>query len=85
MGTRIIKTLVKREHPLGIDKYVLGRIVGAMAVMCKEDPAMGIEFGRGVCDRGSIIVTETTDEKYKAFAEVIESWYPALCIFDYVE
>ena len=53
--------------------------------MCKEDPANGLEFGRGNCDRGIIIVTETTDEKYSQFTNVIESWYPGLCVFDYVE
>lgn len=80
-----IKTLVKSEHTLGKDLYVLGRIMGAMAVMCKEDPATGMEFGRGRCEYGSIFVTETTDEKYEAFTYVIENWYPGLCIFNYVE
>lgn len=85
MAARKIKTLVKSEHTLGNDKVVLGRILGAMAVMCKEDPANGLEFGRGHCDRGIIIVAETTEEKYSQFTNVIERWYPGLCIFDYVE
>lgn len=85
METRKIKTLVKRDHILGKDNYVLGRIMGAMAVMCKEDPAMGLELGRGYCEKGAIIVAETTDEKYEAFASVIENWYAGLCIFNYVE
>jgi hypothetical protein len=86
MEKRLIKTLVKGDHKLGKDTYVLGRIVGAMAVMCKEDPAMGLELGRGYCKNGDrIIVTETTDEKYETFIRVIESWYTGLCIFNYVE
>lgn len=85
METRLIKTLVKADHTLGKDNYVLGRIMGAMAVMCKEDPATGLEFGRGCCEKGAIFVTETTDEKYEAFSRVIENWYTGLCIFDYVE
>lgn len=86
METRKIKTLVKHDHTLGKDNYVLGRIVGAMAVLCKEDPAMGLEFGRGRCKNGdNIIVTETTNKKYELFTSVIESWYPGLCIFDYTE
>lgn len=85
METRKIKTLVKSDHTLGKDGFVLGRIMGAMAVMCKEDPAMGLEFGRGFCKCGNIFVTETTDEKYEAFTSVIENWYPGLCVFDYVE
>ena len=83
MEARVIKTLVKGDRILGNDNFVLGRIMGAMAVMCKDDPAMGLEYGRGYCEDGHIFVTETTDEKYKAFANVIESWYPGLCIFDY--
>lgn len=85
MDARQIKTLVKNDHKLGKDVFVLGRIMGAMAVMCKEDPAKGIEFGRGRCEQGNIFVTETTTEKYEAFTNVIEEWYPGLCIFNYVE
>ena len=79
------KTWVKGDRALGKDEFVLGRIMGAMAVMCKEDPATGVEFGRARRDNGNLFVTETTFEKYEAFANVIESWYPGLCIFDYVE
>lgn len=85
MKTRMIKTLVKGDHALGKDWFVLGRIMGAMAVMCKEDPATGLEFGRGCCEDGNVFVTETTGEKYEAFAHVVENWYPGLCTFDYVE
>ena len=85
METRVIKTLVKNDRALGRNMFVLGRIMGAMAVMCKEDPANGLEFGRGYCEHGNIFVTETTDEKYAAFANVIENWYSGLCVFDYVE
>ena len=85
MKTRKIRTLVKRDHALGKDEYVLGRIVGAMAAMCKEDPAEGLEFGRFRCEKGWIVMTETTEEKYEAFASVIDSWYTGLCTFDYVE
>lgn len=85
MENRRIKTLVKSDHALSKDNYVLGRIMGAMAVMCNEDPANGLEFGRGKTENGNIFVTETTNEKYEAFARVIESWYTGLCIFDYVE
>lgn len=85
MEKRQIKTLVRADRKLGKDRFILGRIMGAMAVMCKEDPANGLEFGRGCCDKGHIFVTETTDEKYKAFTDVVENWYAGLCIFDYVE
>ena len=85
METRRFKTLVKSDHKLGKDQFVLGRIAGAMAALCKEDPAMGIEFGRTCNDHGNIIMTETTVEQYEAFTKIIESWYAGLCIFDYVE
>lgn len=84
METRRIKTLVRAEHKLGKDVFVRGRIMGAMAILCKEDPITGIEFGWGRCDDGCIYLTETTDEKYEAFTKVIEGWYPGLCIFDYM-
>lgn len=42
METRRIKTLVKADHKLGKDLFVLGRIMGAMVVMCNEDPRDGI-------------------------------------------
>ena len=85
MKTRLIKTLVKKDHKLGKDMLVLGRILGAMAVICMEDPVNGIEYGRGLCADGYIIASNTTDEKYERFANVIESWYAGLCVFDYVE
>lgn len=85
MDTRIFKTLVKNDHTLGKNKFVLGRIIGAMSVMCKEDPAHGAEYGHGRIDVGAVIVTKTTEEKYAAFADLIESWYEGLCTFDYVE
>lgn len=85
METRTIKTLVKSNHKLGTDVFVLGRIMGAMAVMCKDDPAKGLEYGQGICGSGHIFVAKTTDEKYEAFTNVIEEWYPGLCVFDYVE
>ena len=83
MEKRIIKTLVKYDHALGKDDFVLGRVMGAMAAICKDDPAMGIEKGRGRCKDGNIFVAETTFEKYDTFAQVVESWYPGLCIFGY--
>ena len=85
MNAKVFKTLVKDDHKLGKDNFVFGRIMGAMAVMCKDDPAMGLESGWGHCDNGKIIKTETTVEQYGAFASVIENWYTGLCIFDYVE
>lgn len=85
METRKIKTLIKSDHKLGKDDFISGRIVGAMAVLCKEDPAKGLEFGMIRCENGRIIMTETIDDRYDAFINVIENWYPGLCVFDYVE
>lgn len=85
MKTRLIKTLVRNDRALGNDDYVLGRIMGAMAVLCKDDPALGAEYGRGCCEHGNIFVTKTTDERYAAFAYIVEHWYSGLCVFDYVE
>ena len=85
METRVFKTLIKGDHALGKDDFVLGRIMGAMAVMCKEDPARGLEIGRACRKDCNIFATETTKEKYEAFANVIENWYPDLCVFGYEE
>lgn len=78
------KTMVKADHKLGKDDFVFGRIMGAMAVLCKDDPAMGIESGYRRCNNGDrIIIAETTFQQYKAFTKVIENWYPGLCMFYY--
>ena len=84
MGTRKIKTFVNGEHvTYGKNEYVLGRIMGAMAVMCEKDPTKG-EFAIDAFRNGDrILKVKTTDEKYEAFTSLIESWYPGLCIFDY--
>ena len=84
MEMRQIRTLVKADHKLGGNQFVLGRISGAMAAMCKEEPT-SLEFGIGACDQGAILTTETTDAKYKNFTNAIENWFPGLCVFDYVE
>lgn len=78
------KTLIKADHKLGKDDFVFGRIMGAMAVLCKDDPAMGIESGYSLLRNGDrVIIAKTTIRQYDSFVNVIESWYPGLCVFKY--
>lgn len=85
METRKIKTFVNGNNvTYGKNKFVLGRISGAMAVMCEDALTTKGEFAIDSFRNGDrIFKVRTTDEKYKAFASVIERWYPGLCIFDY--
>ena len=81
MEKRIFKTIVKYDHDLGGEEYVLGRISGIQLAMCDEDPKNGFVWSY-VPGVGDMIKTECTSEQYDAFAKVIEKLYPGLCIFD---
>ena len=84
MKKRIFKTIVRADHDLGGEEYVLGRIRGIQLAMCDEDPKNGFVWSY-VPGVGDVIKTECTPEKYGAFTKVIEELYPGLCIFDYKE
>lgn len=76
----VYKTLVKRNHRLGDNDYVLGRISGISD--CLLGPALG-PWARPRNGVGKIRAHICTRKDYEDFAEVIEEMYPGLCIFDY--
>lgn len=76
-----IKTLIRKDHKLGNNIYVKGRISGMQSVFCKRD----IEFGTGENDEGYILVAECTAVQYDDFMNHVENCYPGLCKFDYRE
>lgn len=87
MEKMVFKTLVKAEHKLGCDNYVLGRISGIQYVVCDR---VGTEteqplYGRGFTALGSIFKTKCTAEQYDEFASIVESEYPELCVFNYAD
>ena len=81
MEKRIVKTLIKKDHKLGNNEYVKGRISGIQSIMCPRD----FEFGTGRNEDGFILVAECDVNQYDRFINVIEEMYPGLCIFDYRE
>lgn len=76
-----IKTLIRKDHKLGDNVYVRGKISGIQSVMCPRK----IEFGNGQNDEGFILVAECTPEQYDDFMNFVEDIYPGLCVFDYKE
>lgn len=84
----IFKTLVKADHKLGGNKYVLGRISGIKYVVCDTLGLSEMDqviSGNGQTEAGHILKTECTAECYSAFTDIIESHYPGLCVFDYTD
>lgn len=77
----LIKTLIRKDHKLGNNAYVRGRISGIQSVICPRK----IEFGNGRNEEGFILVAECTPEKYDDFMNTVENMYPGLCKFDYKE
>lgn len=78
-------TLFKKDHKLGGNLYVRGRVHGLMEAICYENPGKDILQGMGEVKAGFAFITVTTKERYDKFSEIIELEYPGLCIFDYKE
>lgn len=82
MGKRIFKTLIKKDHKLGKNLYVKGRLSGFANLLCKDykDP-----HGNTECERGWILVNRCSPRRYLKFVKVAEEVYPDLCEFNYEE
>ena len=83
MEKRKFRTLIKGDHKVYSNEYVVGRINGFMIAMCMDDPmgrSYGINRNRKTGDR--IMTVETTEARYVRFMEVVNSRYPDLCEFD---
>ena len=84
MEKRIFKTILKDDHELIDNEYVLGRISGIKLAMCDKDPTKGFIWEH-ICGVGHMLKTECTSDQYDAFTKIIEELYPGFCIFDYKE
>lgn len=80
------RTLVKKDHKFGKNKYMLGRLVGFQQILCegsdKEDhkPSYGI----GENEEGCILVCKCAPDVYAKFTEVVKREFPEdLCVFNY--
>lgn len=73
-------TLVRKEHKLGENKQVLGRILGYKELLCGE--LNKIPHGVGLTEEGHVLIAECTPEEYGAFCELTENRFPGLCKFN---
>ena len=79
MDNKKFKTLIRKDHKLGDNLYVKGKVSGIQSVLCPRE----IEFDHGTNEEGYILVAECTPEQYENFMNFVEKFYPGLCIFDY--
>lgn len=83
MDKKIFKTLIKKDHKLGENKYVHGRISGFQSVICNEHPE-GM-YATISSDKGLLLLTHRcTAEQYEKFRIRVAEEYPGLCEFDVV-
>lgn len=76
METRKFTTLISGKF---VDNdYVLGRIIGAMDVICKENPIDRHSYGMAKTSTCVILVTKTTQKRYDKFIKIVKAWYPKL-------
>lgn len=82
---KLFATLIKKEHKLGENEYVQGRINGIMEILCNgkrngiDEPAIA---GRRIPGVGELMLTECEPEQYEVFKNLIEKHHPGLCEFD---
>ncbi len=80
MEVQKFKTLVKNDHNLGGNEYVLGRISG-IGLMVKDYEELTYPIQR--IDEGNIITMKCTLAQYENFINAVDLHYPELCEFYY--
>lgn len=87
MEKQIFKTLVKGDHKLGCNEYVMGRISGIEYVLCNggTKPQQQFPWDYNPENGDHRMMTFCTKKEYDNFANMIEYLYPGLCIFNYQE
>lgn len=80
MENQKFKTLVKSEHNLGGNDYILGRISG-IGLMVKDYEDVTYPIQR--IEEGNIITMKCTLAQYENFINAVETHYPELCKFYY--
>lgn len=81
MEKRKYYTVIRKEHKLGENLYVIGVVSGLRFALCEDKDSY--PWGNGEIEEGYILVTECTSELYENFTKRVEEIYPGLCIFDY--
>ncbi len=82
---KLFATLIKKEHKLGENNYVIGRINGIMEILCNgkrngiDEPVIA---GRSIPGVGELMLTQCEPEQYESFKDLIERHHPGLCEFD---
>ena len=83
METRIYRTRINGDR----NDWVLGRIVGAMDIICKDTPEENegyaaysiVEYddeGNFVRTCHTTIAVNTDQERYDRFMDLVKAWYP---------
>ena len=83
MDTRIYRTRINGDE----SQWALGRIAGAMDVICKDNPEENegyaaysiLEYDdtdKFVLARSTTFAVKTDQERYDRFAAMIKSWFP---------
>ena len=81
MDKKLFKTLIRKDHKLGNNDYVKGKISGIQTILCPRE----FEHGNGRNEDGFILVAECEPIHYDAFKNVVEKIYPGLCEFNYID
>ena len=80
------RTLVKKDHEFGDNKFMLGRLVGYQQLICDgfREGSSKIPHGIGHIEEGTVLVCECTPDKYSEFTELVKQNFPdGLCVFDW--
>ena len=83
MEKREVQTLVKKDHVLGDNIYVKGRISGIGHVLLQDKSVLS--YANIEIEKGCILTHKCDVNQYSEFMEIVEDLYPGLCIFDYIE
>lgn len=74
MEKKIFRTILGGKF---IDReFVIGRISGVMEVICHDDPKQINSFCIRQRADHIVLTTETTQDKYDKFLEIVKAWYP---------
>lgn len=82
MDKKIFRTLIKKAHKLGENKYIHGRISGFQSVICDE--LSRESYLNKLTDEGLLLTTECTAEQYEKFRIRVAEEYPGLCDFNVI-
>ena len=80
------RTLVKKDHEFGANKFMIGRLVGYQQLICDgfREENSKIPHGIGNIEEGTVLVCECTPDKYDEFTKLVKRNFPDdLCVFNW--